>query len=49
MLHYLMETFGPLRIMVKVRDGEDMSGIRNWLDGNVQREIKEGCCVQCVT
>jgi hypothetical protein len=26
--------------MVKVRDGDDISGIRNWLDGNVERAIK---------
>jgi hypothetical protein len=29
MLYYLMETFAPMR-MVKVRDGDDMSGVRNW-------------------
>jgi hypothetical protein len=40
MLHYLMETFAPMR-MVKVRNTDDMSGIRNWLDENVERAIKE--------
>jgi hypothetical protein len=35
-----VETFAPMR-MVKLRDDEDMSGIRNWLDGNVERAIEE--------
>jgi hypothetical protein len=40
MLHCLMETVAPMR-MVKVRDGDDMSGIQNWLDGNFERAMKE--------
>jgi hypothetical protein len=33
-----VETFAPMRM---VKDDDDMSGIRNWLNGNVERAIKE--------
>jgi hypothetical protein len=40
LLFYLMETFAPKRL-VRFRAGDDMSGLRNWLDDRVELAIME--------
>jgi hypothetical protein len=40
MLFYLMDTFAPKRL-VRVMAGDDMSGVRNWLEDRVELAISE--------
>jgi hypothetical protein len=40
MLFYLMDTFVPKRL-VRVRVGDDICGVRNWLDDRVEVAIRE--------
>jgi hypothetical protein len=40
MLFYLMDTFAPKRL-VRVKAGDDMCGVRNWLDDRVGLAITE--------
>jgi hypothetical protein len=40
MFFYLMDTFASKRL-VRVRAGDDMSGVRNWLDDLVEFAIRE--------
>jgi hypothetical protein len=39
-LFYLMDTFAP-KHLVRVRAGDDMCGVRNWLDNRVRLAISE--------
>jgi hypothetical protein len=40
MLFYLIDTFAPKRL-VRLRTGDDMSGVRNWLNDRVELAIRE--------
>jgi hypothetical protein len=40
MLFYLMDTFAPKRL-ARVTAGNDLSGVRNWLDDRVVLAIRE--------
>jgi hypothetical protein len=40
MLFYLMDTFAP-QCVVRIRAGDDMCGVRNWLDDRVELAISE--------
>jgi hypothetical protein len=40
MLFYLMDAFAPKRL-VRVKAGDDMCGVRNWLDDRIELAIRE--------